>query len=125
MTDPGTARASSASTPASSAATATTPKPAPVPDPPLPPPDLVPVATVMAYWYPGAAEAVRMARDIRQRVPEVLGGVYASLAPAPCPGLKGSKVPFDRSSSTKRSCRACSLTAMTAGCLSRRSAEMA
>ena len=52
-----------------------------------PPPDLVLVTTVMTYWYPGAAEVVRMARDIWPRVPVALGGIYASLCPEHAAGL--------------------------------------
>lgn len=52
-----------------------------------PVPDLVLVTTVMTYWYPGAAEAIRMAREIWPRVPVVLGGVYATLCPEHAAGL--------------------------------------
>lgn len=52
-----------------------------------PPPDLVLVTTVMTYWYPGAAEAVAMAREIWPRVPVALGGIYASLCPDHAGGL--------------------------------------
>jgi radical SAM superfamily enzyme YgiQ (UPF0313 family) len=52
-----------------------------------PPPDLVLITTVMTYWYPGAAEAIRMVRDIWPGVPVVLGGIYASLCPAHASGL--------------------------------------
>jgi radical SAM superfamily enzyme YgiQ (UPF0313 family) len=52
-----------------------------------PPPDLVLVTTVMTYWYPGAAEAIRMVRDIWPDVPVVLGGIYASLCPGHASGL--------------------------------------
>ena len=41
----------------------------------------------MTYWYPGAAEAIRMVRDIWPDVPVVLGGIYASLCPAHASGL--------------------------------------
>jgi len=43
------------------------------------PPDLILVTTVMTYWYPGAAEAIAMAREIWPDVPVVLGGIYATL----------------------------------------------
>lgn len=52
-----------------------------------PVPDLVLVTTVMTYWYPGAAEAIRMVREIWPRVPVVLGGVYATLCPEHAAGL--------------------------------------
>ncbi len=46
-----------------------------------PPPDMVLVTTIMTYWYPGAAEAVAMVRELWPGVPVVLGGIYASLCP--------------------------------------------
>ena len=52
-----------------------------------PVPDLVLVTTVMTYWYPGAAEAIGMVREIWPRVPVVLGGVYATLCPEHAAGL--------------------------------------
>ncbi|MCF8094328.1 MAG: cobalamin-dependent protein [Desulfobacteraceae bacterium] len=44
-------------------------------------PDLVLMTCVMAYWYPGAAEAARIIRSVYPDVPIVLGGVYATLYP--------------------------------------------
>lgn len=52
-----------------------------------PPPDLVLVTTVMTYWYPGAAEAVSMARELWPGVPVALGGIYASLCPEHARGM--------------------------------------
>ncbi len=52
-----------------------------------PRPDLVLVTTIMTYWYPGAAEAVQMARDIWPNIPIVLGGIYATLCPEHAAGL--------------------------------------
>lgn len=53
-----------------------------------PPPDLVLVTTIMTYWYPGAAEAIAMIRDIWPTVPVVLGGIYATLCPEHAAGLE-------------------------------------
>ncbi|MFO7931904.1 MAG: B12-binding domain-containing radical SAM protein [Thermodesulfobacteriota bacterium] len=47
----------------------------------IPPPDLVLVTCVMAYWYPGAQEAVSIIRSVYPDAPVVLGGVYATLYP--------------------------------------------
>ncbi|MFP4649690.1 MAG: B12-binding domain-containing radical SAM protein [Desulfobacterales bacterium] len=47
----------------------------------IPAPDLVLVTCVMAYWYPGAAEAARIIRSVYPDAPMVLGGVYATLYP--------------------------------------------
>ncbi len=52
-----------------------------------PPPDLILVTTVMTYWYPGAAQAVAMVRELWPHVPVVLGGIYASLCPVHAQGL--------------------------------------
>jgi hypothetical protein len=41
--------------------------------------DLVLVTSMMTYWYPGVAEAIRIVRDILPGIPVVLGGKYASL----------------------------------------------
>jgi radical SAM superfamily enzyme YgiQ (UPF0313 family) len=47
-------------------------------------PDVILVSSGMTYWYPGVAEAVRIAREVHPRVPVGVGGVYASLLPAHC-----------------------------------------
>ena len=57
-----------------------------------PPPDLILVTTVMTYWYPGAAEAVAMARELWPDTPVVLGGIYASLCPDHARGLEADLV---------------------------------
>jgi len=44
-----------------------------------PRPDVVGVTSGMTYWYLGAAEAVRIVRDIFPGAPVVLGGTYATL----------------------------------------------
>lgn len=46
-----------------------------------PAPDAVLISTGMTYWYPGAAAAARMVRDIWPDVPVIAGGVYATLCP--------------------------------------------
>ncbi|MFP4314718.1 MAG: B12-binding domain-containing radical SAM protein [Desulfovibrionales bacterium] len=56
-----------------------------------PPPDLILVSAAMTYWYPGAFEALEMARDIWPRVPLVLGGPYATL----CTGHAKANAPAD------------------------------
>ena len=45
-------------------------------------PDLVLVTTIMTYWYPGAVEAVRLARTVFPKAKIVVGGIYASLCPS-------------------------------------------
>ena len=47
-------------------------------------PDAVFLATGMTYWYPGAAEAAKLIRDLYPEVPLIVGGVYASLLPEHC-----------------------------------------
>ncbi len=42
-------------------------------------PDLILVASMMTYWYPGVEETIRMLREIFPGAPVVLGGVYATL----------------------------------------------
>jgi radical SAM superfamily enzyme YgiQ (UPF0313 family) len=44
-------------------------------------PDVVLVASVMTYWYPGVIEAIRRVRARWAGVPVALGGVYATLCP--------------------------------------------
>jgi len=57
-----------------------------------PPPDLVLLTTSMTYWYPGAAEALAMARELWPGVPVVLGGIYATLCPEHAQGLGADAV---------------------------------
>ncbi|MBI1390964.1 MAG: radical SAM protein [bacterium] len=45
----------------------------------MPEPDLVVIPCMMTYWYPGAYEAIAMARRLFPRAAIVLGGVYATL----------------------------------------------
>jgi radical SAM superfamily enzyme YgiQ (UPF0313 family) len=47
----------------------------------LPQPDAVLVTAGMTYWYEGAFEAVRTAKEIFPDAPVVLGGAYARLCP--------------------------------------------
>ena len=71
-------------------------------------PDVVLVTSVMTYWYPGVAEAVKLVKKIWPDSPVIAGGIYATLLPEHCrekcgadyvvrgeafPGLKGI---FDR-----------------------------
>ena len=46
-----------------------------------PAPDCVMVTCPMTYWYPGAFEAIRLAKSLWPTVPVVLGGIYATLCP--------------------------------------------
>ncbi|THB70867.1 MAG: radical SAM protein [Desulfovibrio sp.] len=43
------------------------------------PPDAVLVTCLMTYWYPGALEIIRLAKEIWPNTPVVLGGVYPTL----------------------------------------------
>ncbi len=45
----------------------------------FPEPDVVVVASMMTYWYPGVFEAVTMMRRLFPRAPVIIGGVYATL----------------------------------------------
>jgi radical SAM superfamily enzyme YgiQ (UPF0313 family) len=42
-------------------------------------PDLVLITSIMTYWYPGAVEAVGLAREVFPRARIVVGGLYPSL----------------------------------------------
>lgn len=44
-----------------------------------PPPELVLVSCAMTYWYPGAREALELARDLWPGAVRLLGGTYATL----------------------------------------------
>lgn len=48
----------------------------------FPQPDVIIVASVMTYWYPGVFEAIAMLRRLFPCVPIVLGGIYATLCRA-------------------------------------------
>ena len=47
----------------------------------VPPPAAILVTSLMTYWYPGVAAAIRLAREHFPGVPVTLGGIYASLCP--------------------------------------------
>jgi radical SAM superfamily enzyme YgiQ (UPF0313 family) len=45
----------------------------------MPKPDLILITSIMTYWYTGVRETIDFVRKIFDRVPIVLGGVYATL----------------------------------------------
>jgi radical SAM superfamily enzyme YgiQ (UPF0313 family) len=45
------------------------------------PPAAILVTSLMTYWYPGVAAAIRLARERFPSIPVILGGIYASLCP--------------------------------------------
>jgi radical SAM superfamily enzyme YgiQ (UPF0313 family) len=47
----------------------------------VPPPAAILVTSLMTYWYPGVAAAIRLAREHFPGTPVILGGIYASLCP--------------------------------------------
>ena len=47
----------------------------------VPTPAAILVTSLMTYWYPGVAAAIRLARERFPGVPVILGGIYASLCP--------------------------------------------
>jgi len=47
----------------------------------VPTPAAILVTSLMTYWYPGVAAAIRLARERFPDVPVILGGVYATLCP--------------------------------------------
>ena len=47
----------------------------------LPRPGVILVTSLMTYWYPGVAEAIRLARRRFPGTPVILGGIYATLCP--------------------------------------------
>ena len=55
-------------------------------------PDIIFIGTGMTYWYPGAAEAAALVREIHPGVPVVCGGTYASLLPDHCADQTGAMV---------------------------------
>lgn len=46
-----------------------------------PRPAAILVTSLMTYWYPGVAAAIRLAREYFPEAPVLLGGVYATLCP--------------------------------------------
>ncbi len=47
----------------------------------VPKPAAILVTSLMTYWHPGVAAAIRLAREHFPAVPIVLGGIYATLCP--------------------------------------------
>jgi radical SAM superfamily enzyme YgiQ (UPF0313 family) len=47
----------------------------------VPTPAVILVTSLMTYWYPGVAAAIRLARERFPGVPVILGGIYATLCP--------------------------------------------
>ena len=47
----------------------------------VPTPAAILVTSLMTYWYPGVAAAIRLAREHFPDVPVILGGIYATLCP--------------------------------------------
>jgi radical SAM superfamily enzyme YgiQ (UPF0313 family) len=47
----------------------------------VPTPAAILVTSLMTYWYPGVAAAIRLARERFPGVPVILGGIYATLCP--------------------------------------------
>lgn len=49
----------------------------------LPVPDVVLVTSLMTYWYPGVFRVIELVKKLYgQRIPVILGGIYARLCPA-------------------------------------------
>ena len=47
----------------------------------VPTPAAILVTSLMTYWHPGVAAAIRLARERFPDVPVILGGIYATLCP--------------------------------------------
>jgi radical SAM superfamily enzyme YgiQ (UPF0313 family) len=47
----------------------------------VPTPAAILMTSLMTYWYPGVAAAIRLAREHFPGVPVILGGIYATLCP--------------------------------------------
>jgi radical SAM superfamily enzyme YgiQ (UPF0313 family) len=47
----------------------------------IPTPAAILVTSLMTYWHPGVAAAIRLAREHFPGVPVILGGIYATLCP--------------------------------------------
>jgi len=47
----------------------------------VPIPAAILVTSLMTYWYPGVAAAIKLARERFPETPVILGGIYASLCP--------------------------------------------
>jgi radical SAM superfamily enzyme YgiQ (UPF0313 family) len=55
-----------------------------------PRPAAILVTSLMTYWYPGVAAAIRLARERFPETPVLLGGVYATLCPDHARGHPGA-----------------------------------
>jgi radical SAM superfamily enzyme YgiQ (UPF0313 family) len=55
-----------------------------------PRPAAILVTSLMTYWYPGVAAAIRLAREAFPETPVLLGGVYATLCPDHARGHSGA-----------------------------------
>ncbi|MFH1102313.1 MAG: radical SAM protein [Pseudomonadota bacterium] len=42
-------------------------------------PDLILVTSIMTYWWPGVRETISTIKEVFQKIPVILGGVYATL----------------------------------------------
>lgn len=58
----------------------------------LPRPEVILVTSIMTYWYPGVAEAIRALRSAFPGRPVILGGIYATLCPEHAAGLGADQV---------------------------------
>ncbi len=58
----------------------------------LPRPQAILVTSLMTYWYPGVAAAIRLARQVFPGVPVWLGGIYATLCPEHARAHSGADV---------------------------------
>jgi radical SAM superfamily enzyme YgiQ (UPF0313 family) len=56
----------------------------------VPQPAAILVTSLMTYWYPGVAKAIRLAREHFPEAPVILGGIYASLCPEHTQGHSGA-----------------------------------
>jgi radical SAM superfamily enzyme YgiQ (UPF0313 family) len=52
--------------------------------------DVVFMASIMSYWYPGAQRAIEVIREMRKDVPVILGGIYATLWPGHASSCSGA-----------------------------------
>jgi len=57
-------------------------------------PSAILVTSLMTYWYPGVAEAIRLTRQIHPGAPVILGGIYARLCEEHALQKSGADVVF-------------------------------
>lgn len=55
------------------------------------------VTSLMTYWYPGVAHAIRIVKDMHPGVPVILGGIYARLCPRHAAKAAGADLVWDGS----------------------------